>query len=125
MDRHIREPWTYTDDVGDMVFTLHGPRPHMPYDDAFGGIWYFAVEKEEMEATVRRIVAAVNATAGIPTEFLEQGGIQDMLRALNGLCAFAYAVVNPSALPEDFRKAMVLLDATGMNRKSASEQRDE
>jgi hypothetical protein len=37
----------------------------------------------EAEANARRIVAAVNACAGIPTEALEQGVIAEMLSALH------------------------------------------
>lgn len=40
----------------------------------------------------RRIVAAVNATAGIPTEALEAGAVKDVLAA----CEAAYSLIDPS-----------------------------
>src|ERR1700687_3987469 len=45
--------------------------------------------ESEREANARRIVAAVNACEGIPTEALEQGVVRELLEALKAIATAA------------------------------------
>ena len=46
------------------------------------------IKLAEAEANARRIVASVNATAGISVEALEAGVIGELVEALEGLCSW-------------------------------------
>jgi hypothetical protein len=73
--KHSREPWRAL---------LNGSGPHSVATTASRVVVSFCRGIENPE-DARRIVAAVNACAGIPTSELERLGEAGLLRALNGL----------------------------------------
>lgn len=80
--KHTPEPWKYTDDPSDGCCWTHHVEtvardPQMP-DYAHGSVADISGEEN-----ARRIVACVNACAGIPTEALEAGVIGDAYAALS------------------------------------------
>nr|PZN35994.1 MAG: hypothetical protein DIU70_14895 [Bacillota bacterium] len=80
---HTPEPWRYEDPGYSFGCAAH------VYDEtgrvliatchASGATWYAAVDNG------RRIVAAVNACAGIPTAALEQGVVRNLLAACEAM----------------------------------------
>lgn len=51
------------------------------------GLPFVSCKHHDEEANARRIVAAVNATAGISVEALEAGGIGELVRSLEAIVA--------------------------------------
>lgn len=63
MMEHTLEPWTIDRyDGSDKWITIPQPGVRVDYDD---------VDPDEASANARRVIACVNACAGIPTEALE------------------------------------------------------
>ena len=71
-DKHTAEPWDYNKDLFLRAPNMEGYAEYMIGQILCG-------YKGRGRANARRIVAAVNASAGIGTESLEAGGITDMM----------------------------------------------
>lgn len=69
---HTAEPWRVE---GNKL--IEGPTPGFGIGSVYASS--FGADTAEMEANARRIVSAVNACAGIPTEALEAGVVGDLL----------------------------------------------
>jgi hypothetical protein len=92
-EKHSPEPWRATDDAA----WMGGAR-------VWSGLGARMFEASEVDA--RRIVACVNACAGIPTEALGAGGAGALYRLLNDAEWF-YSTADP--LPPDGVDAMCAL----------------
>jgi hypothetical protein len=82
MSAHTPEPWMIEQFVQETPGSgyLDCTGCIVTFDEAYGPM---DAERARAEADARRIVACVNALAGIPTKALEAGALGEALRAVN------------------------------------------
>lgn len=113
--KHSPEPWRRGEEHETMVeIETHADRlvarvVHPPFASSSRCQHFGRDPFCEMDANARRIVACVNACAGIPTEALEARALGNALgAAMSGLLA---AVDDPDVLPGTRRRATLALEA--------------
>lgn len=115
MSQHSPEPWLITTDpVYGRFFNIATQKridAELPCMMQVDGYSDDPEVEEEQHANVRRIVACVNACAGISTELLEQQGIK--------------AVLAPSESSKTMAEASRLLIQSNARQLHLTEQRDE
>lgn len=81
--KHTPEPWQVSTLDGKTVVHDTGDRPGLQGVPRMQAVVTprLVVDDETTTANAYRIVAAINATAGIPTEALEQGVVAELLAA--------------------------------------------
>jgi hypothetical protein len=80
--KHSPEPWT---DLADGIDGPANSHPVVDVDTHSLVARAYGDEVDEAEANARRIVACVNACAGIPTAALESGALAEAIRAAQDL----------------------------------------
>ena len=101
---HTPEPWHYEMEYSvTTIFApdLFGQDPYAAYIAEIDGqdVGRFATAEQHV-ANARRIVAAVNACKGIPTEALEQGVVGELLAELDYF--YQFALLNDDGEDESF-----------------------
>ena len=78
--KHSPEPWRTVDRVfeEDRIFVLTGPGHRLIVEDIVASLYTDEHEGRQAD-NARRVVACVNALAGIPTEALEAGALAKLL----------------------------------------------
>ena len=82
---HTKEPWRKVESAGSSRFNIYDAFCQR-VGNTFEGVMTTQRTDEECEANARRIVACVNACAGVGTEYLEDNGpIVELVREHNSV----------------------------------------
>jgi len=95
MNEHTPEPWVGPEHIDRRRAGFIRAGDPLPGAEEGQAVAAVSLSRREWKANQRRIVAAVNAVAGIPVEALEAGAIADLIAAAVEVLAFGY----PDSIP--------------------------
>jgi hypothetical protein len=106
--RSVASPWNESLSGDQDIFDTHGLDAAMTVSTGFDG-----KGNDLAAANARRIVACVNALAGIPTEALEAGALRALIEAAQGIFPWGPVHALPLVRAEAVEKMHAALRALG------------
>lgn len=85
MSEHTPEPWVGPEHVDRRRAGFVRAGDPLPGAEEGQSVAAVSLSRREWKANQRRIVAAINAVAGIPTEALEAGAVKDLIAGLRSV----------------------------------------